>query len=61
MENYDEKIGLLQEKLLLLCWLMVNCIVPEYDFLDIIAKQLEIDKPTFLNLFKNLKYECYKR
>ena len=26
-----------------------------YDFLDIIAKQLEIDKPTFLNLFKNPK------
>lgn len=54
MENYDEKIGLLQE---MIAFALVDGELHdrEYDFLDIIAKQLEIDKPTFLNLFKNPK------
>ena len=54
MENYDEKISLLQE---MIAFALVDGELHdrEYDFLDIIAKQLEIDKPTFLNLFKNPK------
>lgn len=52
MENYEEKISLLQE---MIAFALVDGELHdrEYDFLDIIANQLEIDKPTFLELFKN--------
>jgi uncharacterized tellurite resistance protein B-like protein len=52
MENYYEKISLLQE---MIAFALVDGELHdrEYDFLDIIAVQLEIDKPTFLALFKN--------
>lgn len=52
MENYEEKISLLQE---MIAFALVDGELHdrEYDFLDIIANQLEIDKPTFLDLFKN--------
>lgn len=51
MENYEEKISLLQE---MIAFALVDGELHdrEYDFLDIIANQLEIDKPTFLDLFK---------
>lgn len=52
MENYEERINLLQE---MIAFALVDGQLHdrEYDFLDIIANQLEIDKPTFLDLFKN--------
>lgn len=52
MENYEERISLLQE---MIAFALVDGELHdrEYDFLDIIANQLEIDKPTFLELFKN--------
>ena len=51
MENYEEKISLLQE---MIAFALVDGELHdrEYDFLDIIANQLEIDKLTFLDLFK---------
>lgn len=52
MENYEEKISLLRE---MIAFALVDGELHdrEYDFLDIIATQLEIDKSTFLELFKN--------
>lgn len=52
MENYEEKISLLQE---MIAFALVDGELHdrEYDFLDIVANQLEIDKPTFLKLFRN--------
>lgn len=52
MENYQERISLLQE---MIAFALVDGELHdrEYDFLDIVANELDIDKPTFLNLFKN--------
>ncbi|MFD2907451.1 TerB family tellurite resistance protein [Flavobacterium ardleyense] len=52
MENYEERKSLLQE---MISFALVDGQLHdrEYDFLELIANQLEIDKPTFLELFKN--------
>jgi len=52
METYQEKISLLQE---MIDFALVDDILHdrEYDFLEIVSQELEIDKPTFLKLFAN--------
>jgi hypothetical protein len=52
MESYQEKIGLLQE---MIAFALVDGELHdrEYDFLEIVSIELEIDKETFLKLFKN--------
>ncbi|WP_264550153.1 TerB family tellurite resistance protein [Flavobacterium sp. N2820] len=52
MDSYQEKIGLLQE---MIAFALVDGELHdrEYDFLEIVAKELEIDKETFLKLFEN--------
>jgi hypothetical protein len=46
METYQEKISLLQE---MIDFALVDDILHdrEYDFLEIVSQELEIDKPTF--------------
>ena len=52
MDSYQEKISLLQE---MIAFALVDGELHdrEYDFLEIVANELEIEKKTFLNLFKN--------
>jgi uncharacterized tellurite resistance protein B-like protein len=52
METYQEKISLLQE---MIAFALVDGELHdrEYDFLELIANELAIDKTTFLDLFKN--------
>ena len=52
METYQEKISLLQE---MIAFALVDGELHdrEYDFLELIANELEIDKTTFFDLFKN--------
>ncbi len=52
METYQEKISLLQE---MIDFALVDGALHdrEYDFLEIVSQELEIDKPTFLKLFAN--------
>ncbi len=52
MESYQEKISLLQE---MIDFALVDGDLHdrEYDFLEIIAQELEIEKVTFLKLFEN--------
>ena len=52
METYQEKISLLQE---MIAFALIDGELHdrEYDFLEIVAQELEIDKTTFLELFKN--------
>jgi hypothetical protein len=51
MDSYQEKMSLLQE---MIAFALVddNLDDREYDFLEIVAQDLEIDKETFLQLFK---------
>jgi uncharacterized tellurite resistance protein B-like protein len=52
METYQEKISLLQE---MIDFALVDGALHdrEYDFLEIVSQELEIDKATFLKLFAN--------
>jgi uncharacterized tellurite resistance protein B-like protein len=52
MEDFQEKISLLQE---MIGFALVDGELHdrEYDFIENIANYLEIDKPTFLSLFEN--------
>ena len=52
MDSYQEKISLLQE---MIAFALIDGELHdrEYDFLEIIAHELEIDKETFLKLFQN--------
>ena len=52
MDSYQEKIGLLQE---MIAFALVDGELHdrEYDFLEIVSKELEIEKETFLKLFEN--------
>lgn len=52
MKTYQEKISLLQE---MIAFALVDGELHdrEYDFLELIANELAIDKTTFLDLFKN--------
>ena len=52
MDSYQEKIALLQE---MIAFALVDGELPhrEYDFLEIVSKELEIEKETFLKLFEN--------
>jgi hypothetical protein len=51
MDSYQEKISLLQE---MIAFALIDGELHdrEYDFLEIIAHELEIDKETFLKLFQ---------
>jgi uncharacterized tellurite resistance protein B-like protein len=51
MDSYQEKISLLQE---MIDFALIDGSLHdrEYDFLEIVAQDLEIDKKTFLQLFK---------
>lgn len=51
MESYQEKISLLQE---MIAFALIDGELHdrEYDFLEIVSKELEIEKATFLKLFK---------
>ena len=52
METYQEKISLLQE---MIAFALVDNQLHdrEYDFIEMIAQELEIDKATFMKLFEN--------
>ena len=52
MDSYQEKIALLQE---MIAFALVDGELHdrEYDFLEIVSKELEIEKETFLKLFEN--------
>jgi uncharacterized tellurite resistance protein B-like protein len=52
METYQEKISLLQE---MIDFALVDGTLHdrEYDFLEIVSQELQIDKATFLKLFAN--------
>jgi uncharacterized tellurite resistance protein B-like protein len=52
MESYQEKISLLQE---MIAFALVDNQLHdrEYDFIEMIAQELEIDKATFMKLFEN--------
>lgn len=52
METYQEKISLLQE---MIAFALVDNQLHdrEYDFIEMIAQELEIDKTTFMKLFEN--------
>jgi len=52
MDSYQEKIGLLQE---MIAFALIDGELHnrEYDFLEMISKELEIEKETFLKLFEN--------
>ena len=52
MDSYQEKISLLQE---MIAFALVDGELHdrEYDFLEIVSKELEIEKETFLKLFEN--------
>ena len=52
MNTSQEKISLLQE---MIAFALVDGVLHdrEYDFLELIANELEIDKTTFFDLFKN--------
>ena len=68
METYQEKISLLQE---MIAFALIDGELHdrEYDFLEIVAQELEIDKTTFLgklhflfkydNLFSHLLYKLF--
>ena len=51
MDSYEEKIGLLQE---MISFALVDGELHdrEYDFIEMVALELEVDKETFLKLFK---------
>lgn len=51
MESYQEKISLLQE---MIAFALIDGELHdrEYDFLEIVSKELEIEKATFLKLFE---------
>lgn len=51
MENYQEKISLLQE---MIAFALVDGQLHdrEYDFIEMIAQELEVDKETYLKLFE---------
>lgn len=52
MDSYQEKIALLKE---MIAFALVDGELHdrEYDFLEIVSKELEIEKETFLKLFEN--------
>lgn len=52
MDSYQEKISLLQE---MIAFALIDAELHdrEYDFLEIIAQELEIEKEVFLQLFQN--------
>ncbi len=52
METYQEKISLLQE---MIAFALVDGELHdrEYDFIEMVSLELEIDKPTFHQLFEN--------
>ena len=53
MDSYQEKISLLQE---MIAFALVDGELHdrEYDFLEIVSKELEIEKETFLKLFDKI-------
>lgn len=53
MDSYQEKISLLQE---MIAFALIDGELHdrEYDFLEIIAQELEIEKEVFLQLFQNI-------
>jgi hypothetical protein len=52
MDSYQEKISLLQE---MIAFALIDGELHdrEYDFLEIVSQELEIEKETFLKLFQN--------